>query len=142
MYAPTFSYALTLHSHSPCLQDCESLIEIGADVNWRNAEGDACLHAACRRGHAETIRLLLKAGADVNATGKDGLTALHISTKRGDAQAINALLVAALQGLDVSCATPEGATAMDFAQANGLTRYTFAHSFEYFFPPLTHSDLT
>lgn len=105
-------------------------------MNWRNAEGDACLHAACRRGHAETIRLLLKAGADVNAMGKDGLTALHISTKRGDAQTINALLVEALQGLDVSCATPEGATAMDFARANGLTRCPLAHSFVYSF---THS---
>ena len=51
--------------------DCDSLLEIGAQVNWKNAEGDTPLHAACRRGHDKTISTLLIHGADVNITGSD-----------------------------------------------------------------------
>lgn len=32
-------------------EDCESLLEIGADVNWKHTDGDTPLLAACRRGH-------------------------------------------------------------------------------------------
>jgi ankyrin repeat protein len=53
------------------ITDCDSLLEIGAQVNWKNAEGDTPLHAACRRGHDGTISILLVHGADVNMTGAD-----------------------------------------------------------------------
>ena len=101
------------------IQDCESLIEIGADVNWTSADGDACIHAACRRGHADTVSILLRNGANVNAVGKDGLTPLHICAKRGDADCVSALLMEARDtGLDVTLKTPDGATAMDFARSS------------------------
>mmetsp|Transcript_7461 Transcript_7461/g.16600 ORF Transcript_7461/g.16600 Transcript_7461/m.16600 type:complete len:423 (-) Transcript_7461:526-1794(-) len=97
-------------------QDCESLIEIGADVNWRNHDGDTPLLAACRRGHTETIALLLAHGADSNTTGADWLAPLHICTKRGDAASVDALLNASTS---TTLRTKEGQTALDIARAKG-----------------------
>ncbi len=65
-------------------QDCESLIDIGADINWKNADGDTPLLAACRRGHVETIALLLAKGANSNVVGADSMSPLHICARRGD----------------------------------------------------------
>ena len=60
--------------------DCDSLLAIGANVDWKNTEGqgrgDTPLLAACRRGHDNTVDTLLVAGADVNIPGADGRTAL------------------------------------------------------------------
>ncbi len=54
----------------------EMLIKRGANVNARDARGDAPLHEAACLGHVEMARLLLKHGADVNAKGGEGLTPL------------------------------------------------------------------
>lgn len=97
-------------------QDCESLIQYGADVNWKNADGDTPLLAACRRGHAETIELLLACGADSNVGGIDSLTPLHIATRRGDADSVNILLNA---NTSTTIRTKDGQTALDIARAKG-----------------------
>ena len=97
-------------------QDCESLIEIGADVNWKNTDGDTPLLAACRRGHTETIALLLAYGSNANVMGSDSLTPLHVCTRRGDAESVNILLNA---NINTSARTKEGQTALDIAQAKG-----------------------
>ena len=52
-------------------QDCDSLLEIGAQVNWKNSEGDTPLHAACRRGHDNAVEVLLVHGAETNIAGSD-----------------------------------------------------------------------
>ncbi len=97
-------------------QDCESLIQYGADVNWKNADGDTPLLAACRRGHTETIELLLACGADSNVGGIDSLTPLHIATRRGDAESVNILLNA---NTSTAILTKDGQTALDIARAKG-----------------------
>ena len=97
-------------------QDCESLIEFGADVNWKNADGDTPLLAATRRGHTETISLLLAYGADSNICGADSLTPLHISTRRGDSNSVNIILDA---NTDPTVRTKDGQTALDIARAKG-----------------------
>lgn len=96
--------------------DCESLIEIGADVNWKHQDGDTPLLAACRRGHTETIALLLAHGADSNICGTDSFTPLHVSTRRGDAESVNVLLNA---NTSTTARTKEGQTALDIARAKG-----------------------
>ncbi|CAN0415143.1 unnamed protein product, partial [Ascophyllum nodosum] len=34
------------------VEECESLVKIGADVNWQSPQGDTPLLAACRNGHS------------------------------------------------------------------------------------------
>lgn len=97
-------------------QDCEALIEFGANINWRNAEGDTPLIAATRRGHTETIALLLAHGADSNVCAADSYTPLHIATRRGDAISVDLLLNA---NTDRSTRTRDGQTALDIARAKG-----------------------
>jgi hypothetical protein len=97
-------------------QDCESLIEFGADVNWKNPDGDTPLLAATRRGHTDTMALLLAHGADSNVCGADSFTPLHIATRRGDASSVELLLNA---NTDRSARTRDGQTAVDIARAKG-----------------------
>lgn len=99
-------------------QDCESLIEIGADVNWKNHEGDTPLLAACRRGHIDTATILIVHGADVNVVGSDSYSALHICCRRGNYELLSLLLEA---HVSTSILTNDGETAMDIAKIRGHT---------------------
>ncbi len=100
------------------VEDCESLISIGADVNWKNVDGDTPLLAACRRGHAETVALLLIHGADSNLCGDDSLAPIHICARRGDSECMHALLQA---NTSTSAVTRDGLTAIDIAKLKGHT---------------------
>jgi ankyrin repeat protein len=97
-------------------QDCQSLLEFGADVNWKNSEGDTALLTACRRGHTETIALLLAFGADSNITGNDSFSPLHICARRGDVNSLDFLLSA---NANTMLKTKDGQTALDIAKEKG-----------------------
>eukprot|EP01039_Chlorochromonas_danica_P011021 gene11019-12269_t len=97
-------------------QDCQQLIEIGADVNWKHTNGDTPLLAACRRGHSETVGLLLAYGADSNLVGTDSLSPLHIAATRGDVETLDKLLES---NAVTTTKTKEGLTALDIAKAKG-----------------------
>ena len=58
------------------------LVEAGANVNARDAEGDTALLIAARI-HREKVPLLIAAGADVNAESESGWTALAIAARQG-----------------------------------------------------------
>jgi hypothetical protein len=96
--------------------DCAALIEIGADINWKNQDGETALIAACKRGHVETIGLLLAHGADANLTGKDSFAPIHITARRGDANSLDLLLDANTNTL---VKTRNGQTALDIAKEKG-----------------------
>lgn len=57
----------------------KALLENGADVNWRDMNGNTPLLAAANTGDAEMIRMLLSFGADREARGCDGLTAFELA---------------------------------------------------------------
>lgn len=67
------------------------LIQYGADVNVRFADGCIPLCIAAGIGNLEIVNLLVNAGADVNAEDKEGRTAIYYA-KRGGYQDIVMLL--------------------------------------------------
>ena len=97
------------------LQDCDSLIELGADINWKGDGGDTPLLAACRRGHSETVSLLLAHGADCNSRSNDSSTALHICVQRNDIATLNVILDS---NISLNSKNKDGFTALDIADRN------------------------
>lgn len=92
------------------------MIDIGANINWRNTEGETPLLAATRRGHKETISYLLAHGADSNIPGNDSLAPIHICARRGDLDCLDLLLNA---NTSTTLTTKDGMTALDIAKSKG-----------------------
>jgi ankyrin repeat protein len=57
----------------------EPLLSRGADVNWKNSQGQTPLMAAELGGSPEVVRLLIAKGADLNAKDSSGRTALSVA---------------------------------------------------------------
>lgn len=85
------------------------LLELGADVNSANDNGQTALLTAASQGYADMAALLLKNGADVNAANQEGQTALMLSADRGHPGMVKLLLEA---GADVNAVSHEGQTAL------------------------------
>jgi ankyrin repeat protein len=83
------------------------LLRYGADVSYRNKEGQTILHDAVRRGREDIVDLLLKHGADINAKDKYGYTSLHWAVSRKNRDMVE-LLVA--RGADVNARNLQGRT--------------------------------
>jgi ankyrin repeat protein len=62
----------------------QSLLDSGAYVNSRDAEGRTPLTEAAWEGHADTVQLLLEKGADPNLKKNDGLAPLVIAVSKGN----------------------------------------------------------
>ena len=60
------------------LQVCKLIIDAGANVNDKNAQGETPLIVAYTKGHAEIMSVLLAAGADANVKNANGETLLQI----------------------------------------------------------------
>jgi peptidoglycan/LPS O-acetylase OafA/YrhL len=60
------------------------LLEHGADINGRNADGSTALHCAVFTGHPEVVRLLLDRGADIFAG--NGRGEIPVEAARADAR--------------------------------------------------------
>jgi uncharacterized protein len=72
--------------------DCARLLlDGGADVNERAADGNSVLVLAAHSGHRAFAAFLLEKGADPNANGA-GYTALHAAVLRGDVELAKSLL--------------------------------------------------
>ena len=92
------------------------MIEIGADINWIGPGGDTPLLSACRRGHVETVALLLARGADPNTAGTDSMAPLHVATRRGDHALLSVLMDS---NVDQTMKTRDGLSAMEIARSKG-----------------------
>ena len=67
------------------------LLEAGADVNAKQADGFVPLHGAAQNGQVEMIELLMEHGANVNTPDDDGKTALAYALDEGHVEAANLL---------------------------------------------------
>jgi len=90
-----------------------ALIQAGADVNARSADGSTPLMVACRAGNGDLVRQLVAAGANLHACNDKGWTALIEAAYYGNPQTVAFLLDS---GADKSARTLDGKTALDLAQ--------------------------
>jgi hypothetical protein len=107
------------------LEIMEALIDHGADVNWRDKDGNTLLMFA----YAEPVdpqakprgsqvqktawSILLAHGASVNAKSDNGSTALMLAATNGSLEMIRALLA---HGANVNATTDNGYTALSLAK--------------------------
>jgi ankyrin repeat protein len=57
-------------------------LELGADVNATNKDGDTALHIATVAQFSSVIQLLVENGADVSVKNKGGQTPLMLASRR------------------------------------------------------------
>jgi hypothetical protein len=89
------------------------LLNRGANVEIKDADGEAPVFVASSSGDLELVRLLLQAGANPNVKAKDGWSALMMASRDGHHQVVKYLLEA---GADVFGASDMfGRTALDIA---------------------------
>lgn len=63
------------------LQEVQSLIEEGIDVNDQDEFGNTAIFIAAKRNDKEIMELLIKSSADINHTNKQGDTYFHVAAK-------------------------------------------------------------
>jgi len=101
----------------------EVLLEVGADVNARNAEGETPFTLQKNWGHnakfrLEMMRKMIQYGADVNVQNNRGETALMNAAYRGETSIVRLLLK---HGAQINLRDEEGQTALLFAVDEGHT---------------------
>jgi ankyrin repeat protein len=90
------------------------LIDAGADLNYKNADGSTALHTAAVFGNNEIARLLINAGIDLNSKNNDGASPLHVAAFFGRVDIVKALLD---KGADISIKNSRGHTALQTVEA-------------------------
>ena len=86
------------------------LIDAGADLNCRNADGSTALHTAAAFGKTEVAEILIDAGADFNQQNNQGATALHVAAFFCHVEIVKALLE---KGADKTLKNTAGQTAFE-----------------------------
>lgn len=96
------------------------LVDEGADVNARDADGETALYMAAGWGHEEVVAYLLSRGADARTSNRYGCTALHEASCEGHLCVVR-LLLHTLGGRGLDDADEEGRTALWSACHYGRT---------------------
>lgn len=99
-------------SHKGDIDTVGLLIQAGARLNARNADGNNALWLACVGGHPDIIDVLTKAGIEIDNQNDNGATALMYAASAGKADIVQCLLE---RGASTDLATLDGFTPLDLA---------------------------
>ena len=69
-----------------------AFLNVGADINVRDAEGNTPLAWAVRRGTIDQVKFLIESGANLNSQNKHGETPLMLAADRGYVDIVKLLL--------------------------------------------------
>ena len=83
---------LSVSSYLGHLQMVSLLLEFGANLESRNAEGVTALIFAARAGHCDVVAMLLQAGASLTAVDSDDSSALVHAASNGHLRIVEYLL--------------------------------------------------
>ena len=108
---------LTLHalckSGDATPERIQEFLDLRADVNAKDEDGDTPLHWAAFNESPEVVATLIKAGADVNARDEGGHTPLYMAVGPNQSHEVVTTLIKA--GADVNAKNEEGDTPLDRA---------------------------
>ena len=92
-------------------------LELGADVNAAEVDGNTALHYACEEGYHQLLEFLLSCeGISIDVTATMDWTPLHCAANKGRVEAITLL---ANKGSDLHRSTRDGNTALHLAAMGG-----------------------
>ena len=101
------------------IEEINTLIETGTDVNASDQSGETPLHSASYACKPEVVSMLLNRGADLDACDiETGVRPLHKAAQKGCVQACELLI---RHGAAMDAQTREGATALHLAARAGHT---------------------
>lgn len=86
------------------------LIDAGAALNYKNADGSTALHTSAVFGKTEVAKILIDAGIDLNSQNNEGATALHAAAFFCRVEIVEALLE---KGADKTLTNNTGKTALE-----------------------------
>jgi len=98
------------------LETVTTLLNAGADINFKPQGGDAPIHSAAFQGHLLMVELLVRKGADLQSRGSKGATPLHRAAFRGHAATVQVLVD---RGAQVNIRDDDGVTPLLEAAASG-----------------------
>jgi ankyrin repeat protein len=103
--------------HRGSIEDLETLIDGGADIDARDGHGQTALMLAAAEGRGDVVRWLIERGAALNHTAKFGLSALMLAVIRGHTDVVRRLADAGASISLRGTGAPgfSGKTAMDLA---------------------------
>ena len=107
------SYAIAMSDDQKLVQ---ALIDVGADLNFKDKNGDTLLHRAVRHGNKNLIDVFVSNGLDVNVKNKHGLTPLYYAIYSRNAYTIDFLVK---RGADVNAKAKAGLTPLHYAATYG-----------------------
>lgn len=99
-------------SHHGASWIIRAIIEAGADLNTRNADGNNALWLACVGGALDAMSVLIEAGIFIDNQNDNGATPLMYAASAGKPAVVEKLLEA---GADITLETLDGFTALDMA---------------------------
>ncbi|GAB1260447.1 ankyrin repeat domain-containing protein [Aurantivibrio plasticivorans] len=91
---------------------CNQLIDAGASVDLKNADGNNALWMACMFNDCELVKLFIMADIDVDNQNDNGATALIYAASKGNHEMINMLINC---GANPSLTTLDGFSPLDVA---------------------------